>query len=144
MINYPAVESIKEAAALPYEDFLSSTVHIDSADSYKAFVNHVVSERSGKLNDFAAYGSEPFTRAIAHTVGKIQHLVEGIPVDQTFPFTRGKSLSEACWSIPRLDLLDYQLDRYSTSGTVATCGTGHFFIAMWKRSLDGAYKSFHE
>jgi hypothetical protein len=43
----------------------------------------------------------------------------------------------------REDLFDYQVQLFKNVGKVASCGTGTFFIALWERSLDGAWKSLY-
>lgn len=143
LINYPAIESVKEAAALPYEVYLETFTQMSDIDSYKQIVNQTISGYSGSYGNFATYGAGLFAKAIANTVGKVQHMLDGLGIEETFPFTHAGSLSDCCWNISLTDLLDFQIREYTKNGRVASCGTGPFFIAGWKRSLDGAWKAYY-
>jgi hypothetical protein len=142
LINYPAIESVKETAALPYDVFLKSYTNREALKTYKQDVNQTVSKYPGHYNDFRDYGAKPLTKAIAYTVGKIQYVLDNRQMEKTFPYMHSESLSDICWSIPLLRLLDYQIEEYKSNGKIAACGTGPFFVAAWKKSLDGAWKAF--
>ena len=70
-------------------------------------------------------------------------MLDGLGIEETFPYTHAGSLSDCCWNISLIDLLDFQIREYAENGRVASCGTGPFFIAGWKRSLDGAWKAYY-
>lgn len=141
LLNYPAIESVKEAAALGFEDYLDRYCYINMGQSYKASVNTLIGQQKGKFNSFKDYTSAHLTRAIAWTVSKVQHLLSEVPAEQTFRFSGKNDLAKTCRDLSRMDLLDYQLNECFENGRVATCGTGPFFIAIWEKALDGAWKS---
>lgn len=73
LINYPAVESVKEAAALHYDTFLESFANSGALDSYKQDVSQKVSKVHGRYADFRTYDARSLVWAIGHTVGKVFH-----------------------------------------------------------------------
>lgn len=105
--------------------------------------NTLIHEAEWKIYTyFRDYGAKPLTKAIAYAVGKIQYVLDNRQMEKTFPYMHSESLSDICWSIPLLRLLDYQIEEYKSNGKIAACGTGPFFVAAWKKSLDGAWKAF--
>lgn len=144
LINYPAIESVKESAAMRYEKFAERFVSAADLTSYKAAVSGIVGAHgSNRLSTFDKFGGAELAISIAHTVGKIQHLVQGLPLEETFPMSSDTKLARLCRELSREALFDYQVEKYLNEGEVATCGTGTFFIALWERSLDGAWKSLY-
>ena len=143
LINYPAIESVKEAAVLPYESFLESFTKLSDISSYKQIVDQTLRNYSGHYGNFETFDAKLLTNAIAHTVGKAQLLLGDLSIDETFPYEHSNNLSDRCRDISLVDLLDYQIHEYVENGRVASCGTGPFFIAVWKRALDGAWKAFY-
>jgi len=144
LLNYPAVEAVKVATALPYETFLESCYDASRYRSFKQQASEIVGANGGgHLFTFTDYNVKMLLTAIAQTVGKIQHLVQGVAVENTFPMMRGGSerLSDLCLSISHLDVLDYESILMHDANQVATLAMGTLFIAAWSRELDGAWKS---
>ncbi|MBR3235608.1 MAG: hypothetical protein IKG11_08330 [Atopobiaceae bacterium] len=144
LLNYPAVEAVKVAAALTYEEYVEEKYDCTAGASYKEYANSVVANAGGgSLFDFSCYNVKMLVRAIGQTVGKAQHLVQGMSLERTFPMRRDgqASASEACLSIDQVAVLDYESTLFLSSGTVATLSMGPFFVASWGRGLDGAWKS---
>lgn len=54
LINYPAVEAVKEAAGLPYEKFADSFVEASETSSYKAIADaRVAAYKAGNATNFS-------------------------------------------------------------------------------------------
>jgi len=143
LINYPAVEAVKEAASLSYEQYLDSFIKTSDLRRYKEIVNDAM--RMSKMvspHDFTRYNVTSLLQSIAYVVGKVQYLVDGVPLEKTFPMSSKsyESLSDLCAAISGIEVFDYEVGKCNSKGLIATCGLGPLFIANWGRALDGAWK----
>ena len=130
-LNYPAVEALRDFSCYGERSFYDSSVRKD--ELMKGGYKRVVRERvpPPRFTDFKRMSSPDLANIIAMNVGKIQHLVVPMPIEDTVSWARRPSLTEEYLQLNLEDLLHLQGEKLS-QGSVFICGTClFFFLEHW-------------
>lgn len=132
-LNYPAVEALRDFSSYGERSFYDSAVRKDelAKGGYKRVVRGRVPPP--QFTDFKRLSSPDLANIIAMNVGKIQHLVAPMPIEDTVSWARRPNLTDEYLELSLEDLLRLQGKELS-QGRVFICGTClFFFLDYWGR-----------
>lgn len=134
-INYPAVESYRDFAAIGDAEFLDSE---SSNISYK----ELVGRRTNRLDDIERIEPFDYVRLLAMHVSKIQHLTMGLQTVQTAYWMPDPNLAEAgADAAETLDeLLDLEIEKYEGNQMLYPCCTCLLFVCDWPEHVNGLWR----
>lgn len=139
--NYPAVEALRDFGEFGERGYYESEIDCSRLlhHGYKRYVDS--REPPARISDFRKITGPDLAEIIAMNVGKIQHLVDGVPIEGTVGWTRRPSLSVECLDLDLGGLLRLQGEKVAKGGCVYVCGTCLFFLCEnWGSSIDGIWR----